>query len=81
MINKLCPSVEAALADIPDGATIMIGGFGTAGMPAELIDGLIAQGARELTIINNNAGNGETGLAALLKACLLYTSDAADERG
>ncbi|CAJ0848285.1 Malonate-semialdehyde dehydrogenase [Ralstonia mannitolilytica] len=68
MINKLCPSVEAALADIPDGATIMIGGFGTAGMPAELIDGLIAQGARELTIINNNAGNGETGLAALLKA-------------
>ena len=68
MINKLCPSVEAALADIPDGATIMIGGFGTAGMPSELIDGLIAHGARELTIINNNAGNGETGLAALLKA-------------
>ena len=57
MINKLCPSVEAALADIPDGATIMIGGFGTAGMPSELIDGLIAHGARELTIINNNAGN------------------------
>ena len=68
VINKLCPSVEAALADIPDGATIMIGGFGTAGMPSELIDGLIAHGARELTIINNNAGNGETGLAALLKA-------------
>ncbi|UCF23229.1 MAG: 3-oxoacid CoA-transferase subunit A, partial [Ralstonia sp.] len=68
MINKICPSVEAALADIPDGATIMIGGFGTAGMPSELIDGLIAHGARELTIINNNAGNGETGLAALLKA-------------
>ena len=46
----------------------MIGGFGTAGMPAELIDALIAQGARDLTIVNNNAGNGETGLAALLKA-------------
>ncbi|KMY65204.1 3-oxoadipate CoA-transferase, partial [Desulfocarbo indianensis] len=68
MINKICPTVEAALADIPDGATIMIGGFGTAGMPAALIDGLIAHGARGLTIINNNAGNGETGLAALLKA-------------
>ncbi|MFX7507432.1 CoA-transferase, partial [Acinetobacter baumannii] len=51
-----------------DGATIMIGGFGLAGMPAQLIDALIAQGARDLTIVNNNAGNGETGLAALLKA-------------
>jgi 3-oxoadipate CoA-transferase alpha subunit len=68
MINKISPSIEAALADIPDGATIMIGGFGGAGQPAELIDGLIAQGAKDLTIINNNAGNGETGLAALLKA-------------
>jgi 3-oxoadipate CoA-transferase, alpha subunit len=47
---------------------VMIGGFGTAGMPSELIDALIEQGARELTIVNNNAGNGETGLAALLKA-------------
>src|SRR6516165_10910212 len=46
----------------------MIGGFGTAGMPAELIDALIAQGARDLTIVNNNAGNGEAGVAALLKA-------------
>lgn len=68
MINKLFPSVEEALADIPDGATIMIGGFGNAGMPVELIDALIDQGARDLTIINNNAGNGETGLAALIKA-------------
>ncbi|MCW7539021.1 3-oxoacid CoA-transferase subunit A [Aquabacterium sp. A7-Y] len=68
MINKMCPSVEAALADIRDGATVMIGGFGGAGQPSELIDGLIAQGARDLTIVNNNAGNGETGLAALLKA-------------
>jgi 3-oxoadipate CoA-transferase alpha subunit len=68
MIDKIVRSIAEALADIPDGATIMIGGFGTAGMPAELIDGLIAQGAKELTIVNNNAGNGDTGLAALLKA-------------
>jgi 3-oxoadipate CoA-transferase alpha subunit len=68
MINKIVSSMAAAVADIHDGATVMIGGFGTAGMPSELIDALIDQGARELTIINNNAGNGETGLAALLKA-------------
>ena len=68
MVNKLFASPEAALADIPDGSTIMIGGFGNAGMPAELIDALIAQGACELTIVNNNAGNADTGLAALLKA-------------
>jgi 3-oxoadipate CoA-transferase alpha subunit len=68
MINKITQSMEAAVADIPDGATVMIGGFGNAGMPAALIDALIGQGARELTIVNNNAGNGETGLAALLKA-------------
>ena len=67
MINKIVESLAAAVADIRDGATIMIGGFGTAGMPAELIDALIAQSARNLTIVNNNAGNGETGLAALLK--------------
>jgi 3-oxoadipate CoA-transferase alpha subunit len=68
VIDKLFASAEAALADIPNGATVMIGGFGNAGMPAALIDALIAQGARELTIVNNNAGNGDTGLAALLKA-------------
>src|SRR2546430_13544211 len=68
MVNKLFASPEAALADIPDGSTIMIGGFGNAGMPAELIDALVAQGARELTIVNNNAGNADTGIAALLKA-------------
>ncbi len=68
MIDKTVKDVAAAVAGIPDGATVMIGGFGTAGMPAELIDALIAQGARSLTIVNNNAGNGETGLAALLKA-------------
>src|SRR6266545_838005 len=68
MIDKFLASPEAALADIADGATVMIGGFGGAGMPVALIDALIAQGARELTIVNNNAGNGDTGLAALLKA-------------
>src|SRR5882672_5678597 len=68
MIDKFVNRPEAALADVPDGATVMIGGFGNAGMPAALIDALIGQGARELTIVNNNAGNGDTGLAALLKA-------------
>ncbi|PAT33053.1 3-oxoadipate CoA-transferase [Vandammella animalimorsus] len=68
MIDKIVPSIEAALADVADGATILVGGFGTAGVPEALIDGLIAQGARELTIVNNNAGNGDVGLAALLKA-------------
>jgi len=66
MIDKFVASAEAALADIPDGATIMIGGFGGAGMPVVLIDALIAQGARNLTIVNNNAGNADTGLAALI---------------
>ena len=68
MINKIYASAAEALHDLPDGATVMIGGFGNAGMPSELIDALIDQGARDLTIINNTAGNGETGLAALLKA-------------
>jgi len=68
MIDKVASSVEQALGTVPDGATVLVGGFGTAGIPNELVDGLIAQGARDLTIVNNNAGNGETGLAALLKA-------------
>nr|WP_180204855.1 3-oxoacid CoA-transferase subunit A [Pseudomonas sp. SbOxS1]NYU04853.1 3-oxoacid CoA-transferase subunit A [Pseudomonas sp. SbOxS1] len=68
MINKTFESVAAALDGIADGSVIMVGGFGTAGMPSELVDGVIASGARELTIISNNAGNGEIGLAALLKA-------------
>ncbi len=68
MINKIAASVADALQGTPDGATVMIGGFGTAGIPDELIDGLIAQGAKDLTVVNNNAGNGDAGLAALLKA-------------
>src|SRR3954464_12739615 len=67
MIDKVVATAEAALADVPDGATVMIGGFGNAGMPMQLIDALIAHGARDLTIVNNNAGNGDQGLAALLK--------------
>jgi len=68
MIDKTVGDFEAAVAGVFDGASVMIGGFGTAGMPDGLIDALIAQGATDLTVINNNAGNGETGLAALLKA-------------
>ena len=67
MIDKQVASPEAAVADIFDGATVMIGGFGNAGMPTALIDALIAQGASNLTIVNNNAGNAEKGLALLLK--------------
>lgn len=67
MINKIADSIAEALSGVQDGATVLIGGFGTAGIPNELIEGLIAQGARSLTVVNNNAGNGDTGLAALLK--------------
>ena len=71
MIDKRVATVEAAVADVKDGSTVMIGGFGVAGMPSELIDALIARGARDLTVMNNNAGNGFTGLAALLQAGLV----------
>ena len=68
MIQKEVASLEQAVADVADGATVMVGGFGTAGLPNELVGALLAQGARDLTIVNNNAGNGDTGLAALLAA-------------
>jgi len=68
MINKEVPSVAEAVADIFDGATVMIGGFGEAGSPIELIHALIDQGATGLTVVNNNTGSGEVGLAALIKA-------------
>jgi 3-oxoadipate CoA-transferase alpha subunit len=61
-------TVDEAVAGIEDGSTILIGGFGLAGMPFDLIDALIRQGAKELTVVANNAGNGDVGLAALLKA-------------
>ncbi|KQT72309.1 3-oxoacid CoA-transferase subunit A [Microbacterium sp. Leaf436] len=68
MIDKTVPDLATAVAGISDGATVMIGGFGRAGQPVELIDALIAHGASDLTVVNNNAGNGDTGLAALLAA-------------
>jgi 3-oxoadipate CoA-transferase alpha subunit len=68
MIDKKIDSPAAAVADIPDGATVMIGGFGEAGSPIELIHALIDQGASGLTVVNNNTGSGEVGLAALIKA-------------
>jgi len=68
MIDKSVPSTDDAVADIPDGATLMIGGFGQAGQPFALLEALIRRRPRNLTLISNNAGNGDTGLAALLKA-------------
>ena len=68
MINKIVPSLEAAVAGIHDGSTILIGGFGGAGMPSALMSALVAQGAKGLTVVNNNAGNGDSGLAALIAA-------------
>jgi 3-oxoadipate CoA-transferase alpha subunit len=67
MINKIVRTIAESLEGVPDGATVLIGGFGGAGQPAELIDGLIEQGAKDLTIVSNNAGNAEVGIAALLK--------------
>ncbi|RYF61795.1 MAG: 3-oxoacid CoA-transferase subunit A [Comamonadaceae bacterium] len=68
MIDKLTDDLTAVLAPVTDGATVLIGGFGTAGVPSQLIEGLMLHGARELTVVSNNAGSGEAGLAALLKA-------------
>ena len=67
MINKIFLSLLDAVADIQDGAIVLVSGFGGAGMPNALIDALIEQGAKELTIVSNNAGSGEIGLAALLR--------------
>ena len=68
MIDKIVSTAAEAVADVRDGATVMIGGFGTAGLPDELVEALIDQGARDLTVVNNNAGNGDGGLAALIGA-------------
>lgn len=67
-MTKVYESVDAAVADVADGSTVLVGGFGVTGMPFELIDALIRQGARDLTVVSNNAGNGDSGLAALLAA-------------
>jgi 3-oxoadipate CoA-transferase alpha subunit len=66
LINKKCPSAAEAVADVPDGAVVMVGGFGASGSPIELIHALIDQGAKDLTLINNKTGNGEEGQAALI---------------
>ncbi|ARC56653.1 3-oxoadipate CoA-transferase subunit A [Frondihabitans sp. 762G35] len=67
-ISKTVPTPADAVADIPDGATVMVGGFGLAGQPVALLEALLDQGATDLTVVSNNAGNGDTGLAALLAA-------------
>ena len=66
--TSILETADEAVAGIEDGSTILVGGFGLAGMPFDLIDALIRQGATDLTVVANNAGNGEVGLAALLKA-------------
>jgi 3-oxoadipate CoA-transferase alpha subunit len=66
LIDKQWPSAAEAVADIPNGATVMVGGFGASGSPIELIHALIDHGPTDLTLINNNTGNGEVGLAALI---------------
>lgn len=68
MTPQFCATVDEAVAGIEDGATVLVGGFGIAGMPFDLVDALIRQGARDLTVVSNNAGNGDSGLAALLAA-------------
>ena len=68
MSVEVCETYDEAVLDIADGSTVLVGGFGMAGMPVHLIDALIRQGATELTVVSNNAGNGDTGLAALLDA-------------
>ena len=67
-MTVVCDTADEAVADVEDGSTVLIGGFGMAGMPVHLIEALLRQGATELTVVNNNAGNGDTGLAALLAA-------------
>ena len=65
---EICPDTDTAVRGIADGSTVLIGGFGRAGLPFALIDAVRRNGARDLTVVNNNAGNGDTGLAALLAA-------------
>ena len=67
MIDKFVRTIADALADIRDGSTVLLGGFGAVGQPSQLIDGLIEQGAKDLTVVANNAGNGRVGLARLME--------------
>jgi 3-oxoadipate CoA-transferase alpha subunit len=66
MTARICETAAEAVAGVEDGSTVLVGGFGMAGMPVRLVDALIEQGAKDLTVVSNNAGNGDTGLAALL---------------
>ena len=68
MLNKVMPTLEEAVAGIEDGATVLIGGFGPSGVPTQLLQALLVKGARDLTVVNNNAGNGEAGLSQLIRA-------------
>ena len=68
MINKIVDNLTSALSGIKDSSTILVSGFGNAGCPVRLLEALIDQGAKNLTIVSNNAGEGEFGLAALMKA-------------
>lgn len=68
MTTRIAATADEAVAGIEDGSTVLVGGFGLAGMPFDLIDALIWQGSGDLTVVSNNAGNGDVGLAALLKA-------------
>ncbi|CAN5563004.1 3-oxoacid CoA-transferase subunit A [soil metagenome] len=68
MRDKTVPDLAAAVAEISDGSTVLIGGFGLAGQPLALIDALLTQGAKDLTVVSNNAGNGDFGIASLLAA-------------
>ncbi|MFF9602159.1 3-oxoacid CoA-transferase subunit A [Streptomyces sp. NPDC014684] len=68
MSVTIAETADEAVAGVEDGSTVLVGGFGLAGMPFDLIDALIRQGAGDLTVVSNNAGNGEVGLAALLAA-------------
>jgi 3-oxoadipate CoA-transferase alpha subunit len=68
MTPTVCTTPAEVVAGVEDGSTVLVGGFGMAGMPVQLIDALLDQGATDLTVVSNNAGNGDTGLAALLAA-------------
>lgn len=68
MTNKVMPSLQEAVAGVADGSTLLVGGFGPSGVPTELLQALLETGARELTVVNNNGGNGEAGLSQLIRA-------------
>ena len=67
MIDKRVATLAEAVADVADGATVLVGGFGNSGVPVELVHALLEQGARDLTVVTNNAGSGETDIAALIR--------------